>query len=90
MRAIEFQLNVTKELDIRFGESQFKTIDDFWTDFKPDGAEKTTTAFKPHVVKDTEHNRAVIERIRQEYAELKAWTDSKERNVLRLRNTLEK
>lgn len=89
MRAIEFQLNVTKELDIRFGESQFKTIDEFWTDFKPDGGEKTT-AFKPCIVKDTEHNRAVVEKIREEYAELKAWTDSKERNIIRLRNTLEK
>jgi hypothetical protein len=89
MRAIEFQLGATKLLDIRYGESNFKTVDEFWIDFKPDGGEKTT-AFKPCVVKDTEHNRAVVEKIREEYAELKEWTDSKERNVLRLRHQLEK
>ena len=89
MRAIEFQLGATKLLDIRYGESQFKTIDEFWVDFKPDGGEKTT-AFLPSVCKDTEHNRAVIERIKEEYTELKQWTDSKEKNVIRLRHSLEK
>jgi hypothetical protein len=89
MRAIEFQLGATKLLDIRYGESQFKTIDEFWTDFKPDGGEKTTS-FKPCIVKDTEHNRAIVEAIKRVYQELKQITDEKERQVLRLRNTLEK
>jgi len=89
MRAIEFQLGTLKTLEVRFGESQFKNVDDFWTDFKPDGGEKTT-AFRASVVKDTEHNRMIVEKIKNEYAELKSITDSKERNVIGLRNHLER
>lgn len=89
MRAIEFQLGILKLLEVRFGESSFKRIDEFWTDFKPDGGEKTTT-FIPCIIKDTENNRRIVEKIKDEYAELKAITDSKEKNVLLLRNQLEK
>lgn len=89
MRAIEFQLGATKLLDVRYGESQFKVIDNFWIDFKPDGGEKTTT-FLPSLCKDTEKNRMLVTMIQQEYAELKQITDSKEKNVIQLRHQLEK
>lgn len=89
MRAIEFQLDATKLLQVRFGESSFKPIDEFWTDFKPDGGEKTTT-FLPCICKDTENNRKVVTEIRAQYVELKSYTDMKEKGVLWLRNKLEK
>lgn len=89
MRAIEFTLGATKLLEVRFGESQFKTIDDFWIDFKPDGGEKTT-AFKPCVCKDTERNRAVVQNIKKHYEDLKRHTDEVEKLIMGLRNTLDK
>jgi hypothetical protein len=89
MRAIEFQLGATKLLDIRYGESNFKVIDEFWIDFKPDSGEKTT-AFVPCVCKDTEKNRIVVKQIQEIYQELKRITDEKEKQVITLRHQLEK
>lgn len=89
MRAIEFQLNSSKVIEVRFGESSFKKIDEFWTDFKPDGSEKTTT-FIPNIVKDTPANREIVEAIRRNYAEVKEFTDAKEKQMYALRNQFEK
>lgn len=89
MKAIEFQLDVTKLLQVRFGESSFKLIDEFWTDFKPDGGEKTTS-FIPCVVPDTEGNRNLIVAISQVYIDKKKADDDYERLVLKLRNQLKR
>ena len=89
MKAIEFQLGASKLIEVRFGESSFKKIDDFWTDFTPDGSEKTTT-FIPNIVKDTPANREIVEAIKQNYAEVKEFTDVKEKQMYALRNQFER
>ena len=89
VRAIEFQLDATKLLVIRYGESQFKKIDEFWYDFTPDGGEKTT-AFSPSLVKDTPKNRELVQRIQANYAELKKITDDYSKQEYAIRNQLER
>jgi len=90
MRAIEINLNISRLIDIRYGESQFKRIDEFWFDFKPDGSKERTSAFAPNLFRDTEHNRAIIQKIADTYTDLKKITDSYEKNVSQLRNQIEK
>lgn len=87
MRAIEFSLGATKLLDIRYGESQFKIIDEFWCDFKPDGGEKTTS-FLPCICKDTPENRELVGRIQDIYKQIKDYTDARERDILQIRNKI--
>ena len=87
--AIEFQLGATKILEVRYGVSSFKPIEDFWTDFKPHGGEKTT-AFLPCVCKRTARNEAIVENIRKHYEDLKKFTDETDKLILKLRNTIEK
>jgi hypothetical protein len=89
MRAIQFELNVSKLLDIRYGESSFKRIDEFWTDFTPLGGEKTTT-FIPNIIKWTEGNDALVIAMQQMYAEVKNIDDEYAVKILRLRNRFEK
>lgn len=89
MRAIELNITITKLLEVRFGESDFKTVDEFWTDFKPDGGEKSTN-IKANVIKDTEGNRNLVIALEQMYKEQKAATDAFEQKVIRLRNQFKK
>jgi hypothetical protein len=89
MRAIHFTLDVTKLLEVRFGESSFKPIDEYWTDFKPDNGEKTTT-FIPNIVKDTPTNREIVVALELNYAEQKAANDAFEKRMYELRNQFEK
>lgn len=89
MRAIEFQLDLSKLIQVRFGESSFKKIDEFWTDFKPDGSERTTT-FIPNIIKDTPVNREVVEQIRDGYEKVKTYTDKWDKQMYALRNQFER
>ncbi len=89
MRAIEFQLDSSKLIAVRYGESQFKKIDDFWYDFTPDGGEKTT-AFAPCLVKDTPNNREIITVIQLLYEEHKKASDELSKKEYKLRNQFER
>lgn len=89
MRAIWFEENSSKLIDIRLGESNFKVIDDFWFDWKPDGGEKTT-AFCPNLVPDTENNRAVIQEIKKNRADKKKIVDEFDKQMYQIRNKLSK
>lgn len=89
MKAIEFQLDASKIIQFRFGESSLKPIDEFWTDFKPQGGEKTT-AFIPNIIKDTPKNRELVEQIRDGYEALKAYSDKWDKQMYSLRNQFDK
>ncbi len=88
MRAIWFELNSSKIIDIRFGESQFKIRDDFWYDWLPDGSKERTTAFCPNLVPDTPKNREIVEKIKSIYKEIKDFTDAKEKEMYQVRMNL--
>lgn len=90
MRAIEFQLNASKLLDVRFGESEFKVRDEFWYDFRPDSDGVKTTSFCPNLVKDTPNNREVIEALKRLYQEQKAANDAYDKQMYAIRNQFEK
>lgn len=89
MKAIEFQLNVTKLLDIRFGDSEFKKVDDFWYDFRPEGGDKTTT-FCPNLIKDTPTNRELVQSLQRHYFKVKAANDAFDKEMYQIRNQFEK
>jgi hypothetical protein len=89
MKAIEFQLNTLKLLDVRFGESSFKPKDEFWTDFTPVNGEKTTT-FLPNIVRDSPKNREVVTALGIHYADQKRMNDEFDKKMYQLRNQLEK
>lgn len=89
MRVLCFDLGVDKLLTIRFGESSMKPIDDFWTDFKPDGGEKTTM-FAANIRKDTPHNRQIASELQENYRLQKELNDEFDKNMYRIRNRFEK
>lgn len=89
MRAIEFQLNTVKLMDVRYGESQFKKIDDFWVDFTPDDGVKIIS-FLANVVKDTPRNREIVDALVRHYQGVKAANDTYDKEMYQLRNQLEK
>jgi hypothetical protein len=89
MRAIEWTLNVQKLIDIRYGESEFKVIQEFWYEWSPDGGEKTT-AFKPNLVPDTPTNRQIIDTIANDYIERKRINDEFDKNLYVKMNKLER
>jgi hypothetical protein len=89
MRAIAFDLGVDKLLTIRYGESQFKTINGFWTDFTPLGGEKTTI-FKSNIVKWSEKNDQLVQAIKENYAEAKRVAGEFDKKMFQLRNQFEK
>lgn len=89
MRVLCFDLGADKLLTIRLGESSLKPVDEFWTDFKPDGGEKTTM-FKANIVPDTPHNRSVAEALKQNYQSQKEANDEYDKAMYRIRNLFEK
>lgn len=89
MEAIEFTLNSSKLLDVRFGTSEFKKIDEFWYDFKPHGGEKTTS-FCPNLIKRTPRNEELVECLKRHYEKVKAANDAFDKEMYQLRNLFER
>lgn len=89
MEAIEFTLGATKLLEVRYGTSEFKKVDDFWYDFKPHGGEKTT-AFCPNLIKRTPRNEELVECLRRHYENVKRTNDVFDQEMYKLRNQFER
>lgn len=89
VRAIRMEIEVNKTVHIHYGESSFVVKEEFYTDFQADGGPKSLNLLG-NIIKDTEHNRAIIQKIVDEYDELRKITISKESNVIRLRHQFER
>jgi len=89
MRVLCFDLGADKLLTIRFGESSRKPVDEFWTDFKPDGGEKTTM-FMANIRPDTEHNRLVADELKENYKAQKQANDEFDKKMYQIRNKFER
>jgi len=89
LKAIAFDLDITKLLTVRFGESSFKKVDEFWTDFTPQGGEKTTI-FLPNIVKHTVKNEQLVLAIQENYRDAKEAADAYDKKMYELRNQFEK
>jgi len=89
MRAIRFEANSLKVIEVTYGESAFKKIDEFWLDFTPDGGEKTT-AFAASLVKDTPMNRTTVQALVDNSLAAKEMADKFDKNMYQIRNRLER
>jgi len=91
VRAISFSEGADKLITIQYGDSDFKIIEEFWYDFRPDGrGGMVTTAFMPNLVPDTPSNRAVVQEIADNRAAKKAQMDKYDNEMYQIRNKLVK
>jgi hypothetical protein len=88
MKAIQFSKEADQIIHLRFGESQFKKVDDFWFDFTIDGVK--TTSFAANLVPDTPENRMALDEIIENSRKQKAANDEFEKNFYRLLNTIKR
>lgn len=90
MKAIAFELQADKTLLVRYGESSFKKIDEFWTDFTPNGSKVHQMTFLPNIIRYTEKNDELVQQIGRNYAEQKFMNDEYDKKMYQLRNQFEK
>jgi hypothetical protein len=89
MKAIHWNKNIIGLIELREGESNFKTINEFYTDFKVNG-KNVGPIMKPCIVLDTPNNRELLAAIQKEHKELKDIQDLVEKNVYKYLNKMEK